>query len=132
MAHIHLQFRPVPKHWAIVRTNSHGPARALVIKSDCVRPVSDSMFWIPYDMEGLASATIDPMQPLTQERSLGSFADLESYALDKTQYTYRMQPLTLMQLGNEFFLDQKPPNMNVFSVLNNLRDLRQGVDMLTT
>lgn len=61
-------------------------------------------------MEGLASVTIDPMQLLTPERSLlGSSAGLESYALEKSQYTSGMQPLTLMQPGNELFLDQKLP-----------------------
>ncbi|KAF5967527.1 hypothetical protein FBULB1_11170 [Fusarium bulbicola] len=121
------QFRPVPNRWVIIRTNGQDPAQTLIVESDCVRQATDSVFSTPYDVASLASPTIDPAQPLTQDRSfLGSYANLSSYVKDQTRYTYRTQPLTLVQPGDEFFLDQQPTNINVFSVWDSLEDLTQG------
>ncbi|KAF4960790.1 hypothetical protein FGADI_733 [Fusarium gaditjirri] len=121
------QFRPVPNRWVIIRTNGKDPLQTLIVESDCVRDATDSVFTSPYDVASLASTTIDPTQPLTQQRSfLGSYAKLGAYIADQTQYNYRSQPLTLVQPGDEFFLDQQPTNINVFSVWDSLEDLTQG------
>ncbi|KAF5621334.1 uncharacterized protein FTJAE_11363 [Fusarium tjaetaba] len=124
------QFRPVPNRWVVIRTNGSDPAAALIIESDCLRDVSDPSFRKPYDVAALSSATIDPTKPITQNRSfLGSFSLLSSYISDQNSYTYRSQPLTLVQPGDEFFVDQQPTNIGVFSVLDDLHDLRQGSDV---
>lgn len=102
----------------------------MIVESDIVRDANDSVFRRPYDVEGLAAASIDPDKPLTQPRSyLGITSSLDGYVNDtRTNPKYRTQPLTVMQPGNEFFLDHQPTNANVFSVLDNLKDLRAGDD----